>query len=181
MHVGRERTRVVHAHVEQAGVARPPEERDAERPVEVLGKDREHVDAHARHRSNRPSGRSTTTTPGFVLDDEHHRHERAAVEHEQVVRGIRLHRLDAPERAPARSRTSEPISSCTQSSPSGASPSALGLHRLAAQRLGRVAVVDAREAARPSRCRPRRADSITSARSPTNRREPGANRSATIA
>ena len=34
---------------------------------------------------------------GVVLDDEHHRDERAAVEHEQVVRGIRLHRDDATE------------------------------------------------------------------------------------
>ena len=73
------------------------------------------------------------------------------------------------------------MSSCTQSSPSGASPSGSAAHDRAAQRLGRVAVVDALEAHDASRSWCGRDDAITQlARRRTNSRDPGAKRSATI-
>ena len=106
--------------------ARPSSE-SAERALEVLGEDREDVDAHGASRrltSSSPSGGSTTTTPASLLDDEHHRDQHAAVEHEQVVRRVRLDRDDATERRARRGRApSAPISSCTHSSSSRASAS----------------------------------------------------------
>ena len=117
---------VVHPHVERARRSRARPSSDAPSgPVEVLGEDREDVDAHGilRARAGRRAGRSTTT-PSRVLDHEHHRHQRAAVEHQQVVRGVRLDaRRPGPSACPARSTTSAPISSCTQSSSSSSSTS----------------------------------------------------------
>ena len=77
----------------------------SQRTLEVLGEDREHVDAHRgsqlRLTSRSPSGGSTITTPGSLLDDEHERDERAVVEHEQVVRRVGLDRGDTAEHVPA--------------------------------------------------------------------------------
>src|SRR5262245_6369972 len=60
MAVGGVGAQVVAPDVEQAGLTGPPDQRQRERPVEILGKDREDVDAH----HSRPSGGSMTTTSG---------------------------------------------------------------------------------------------------------------------
>ena len=170
--------RVVHAHVEQRPTSRARPSSDASSgPVEVLGEDREHVDAH--QSSNRPSGRSTTTVAVDVLDDEHHGDERAGVEHEQVVRRVRLDRRPPPERRrPRGRRRGDPMSSCTQNSPSSSAVRASGVAREhgAAQRLGGGAVVDALEAHEPPALVRARA-ATTSARSPACSTAPGAVRS----
>ena len=45
---------------------------------------------------SRPSGGSITTHAVALLDHEHQRHQRAAVEHEQVVRRVGLDRTTRP-------------------------------------------------------------------------------------
>src|SRR4029079_13406478 len=60
--VGRPRPQVVQVHVEQAALDRLAQQRDAQRPGQVVREDGDHVDPH---RSNNPSGGSTTTrSPG---------------------------------------------------------------------------------------------------------------------
>ena len=138
-------------------------------PVEILGEDREHVDAHGDQlESQRPSGRSTTTTPGSCATTNTHRDERAAVEHEQVVRGVRLHRVDRAEARAGAVAHSEPISSCTQSSRLRCG-SGVGVEHGCPAALGRVAVVDAGERARPSGAGAGARLRTTSSRSPTHR------------
>ena len=133
-------------------VARPAEQRRAERPVEVLGEDREDVDAHGAHRSNRPSGGSIDDDARLVLDDEHHRDERAAVEHEQVVRGVRLdRRRPRPSTVPGAVAHLGADQLVHPQLAVGRVVERLGRAAIcAAQRLGRVAVVDARRSARAS-------------------------------
>ena len=100
--VGRVLAQVVHPHVEATLGPRPAEQRRVERPVEVLGEDGEHVDAHGTcsvaQRSSSPSGGSITSTPSRCSTTNTIGHQRAAVEHEQVVGGIRLDRGDASDR-----------------------------------------------------------------------------------
>ena len=98
-----------------------------QRRVEVLGEDREDVDAHgagqaARGRTGRRAGRrrprrtrTTRRTPSAPARRRRARADRA--------RGSPRPRRRCPSAAPARSRTSEPMSSCTHSSPSGGSAS----------------------------------------------------------
>ena len=100
--VGGVLAQVVHPHVEATLGARLAEQRRVERPAEPLGEDGEHVDAHGTcplvQRSSSPSGGSIDEHAVALLDHEHHRDERTAVEHEQVVGGVRLDRGDASDR-----------------------------------------------------------------------------------
>ena len=51
MTVGRELAQVVNAHLDEVALARPPEQRRAQRRLEVFGESAEDVDTHAdRHR-----------------------------------------------------------------------------------------------------------------------------------
>ena len=105
--VGRAVARVVQAHVEQAARCGPcPSERRRERAGEVLGEDREDVDAHGRPSQLEQARRaeSTTTRPASCSTTNTHRHQRAAVEHEQVVRGVRLDRRRPAELGAGRGR-----------------------------------------------------------------------------
>ena len=163
VHVGRERARVVHAHVEQRRRRAPDRAATPQRPREVLGEDREHVDAHRRltgrtgRRAGRPRRRraraTTTNTIGTSAPPSSTSRSCAGFASTDSTR---------PMRAPARSRTSEPISSCTNSSPSGAAASASASHR------------SCRAAPRP-RCGRRRPSNCTTQplpgrRAPTRRR-----------
>ena len=117
---------VVDPDVEHAGLLGLAEQALAGEALDHGREDGEDVDPHARHgapvrrphatradelhrpaqsahaaahqRSNRPSGGSMVRAPSVVLGDEHDRHQRAGVEHEQVAGRVGLHLRDRAHR-----------------------------------------------------------------------------------
>ena len=150
MAIGRGVTRIVQPHVEQTNLRGAPDERHAQRRVEVLAKDREHVDAKRRHSSSNPSGSSTVTTPSACAVDEHHGHQHTAVEHEQIVGRIRLDRHDMTEGGAGAIAHLGPDHFVHPDLALGRRAELVARHQLVAQRLGRVTVVDACEVHDPT-------------------------------
>ena len=91
--------RIVQPQVDHTPLPGAADEREVERPGEVVGEDREDVDAHASLGSvPQPGGEIDGDESRRVLDDERQRDEALAVEDQQVARRIRLDRLHHTER-----------------------------------------------------------------------------------